>query len=476
VLARVTRSNFGICTGVSEGRRPALTDWIASGVERVAGRSGDGAPLTIRDLKTFGIDIATMTTDLSAGRAYRLPFGDAHHWFEEAAFRRIFPNEIVDHLIARSDPAARREEAPPAGFHLLPPPDDMPVVVLARLSLSFPLLFETVPLWRKDYGVGARGGPPKDGAWREKARLCLFSDGGLSSNFPMHFFDAFLPRRPTFGIVLQDWSHDHHGGVPREDAPAARVSLYDIESADHAGFGGPHHNTLPVRSIGGVAGFLYVLINTAKDWRDTLHTALPGAAERIVEIRLKRGSEGGLNLRMDPDTQRRLVSYGEEAGARLVEAFADGVRFDEHRYLRALSLMAEVEKRLDWMKNAYRTPPDGDPGAMTYEEVLKRYEAKAFTNRPDWRERGLAAFAAALIDARVDVEAKASAGTVKATPAHGLEVERVRIDGAHLPDNRGDLRVTGDARSGGGRLWASTALATASATSASREGPSGGVV
>ena len=29
------------------------------------------------------------------------------------------------------------------------------------------------------------------------------SDGGLTSNFPIHFFDALLPERPTFGVSLQ---------------------------------------------------------------------------------------------------------------------------------------------------------------------------------------------------------------------------------------------------------------------------------
>jgi len=30
----------------------------------------------------------------------------------------------------------------------------------------------------------------------------LVPDGGLTSNFPIHFFDAPLPGRPTFGINL----------------------------------------------------------------------------------------------------------------------------------------------------------------------------------------------------------------------------------------------------------------------------------
>src|SRR5205807_10418438 len=29
-----------------------------------------------------------------------------------------------------------------------------------------------------------------------------FSDGGICSNFPIQFFDAWLPKTPTFGINL----------------------------------------------------------------------------------------------------------------------------------------------------------------------------------------------------------------------------------------------------------------------------------
>ena len=29
-----------------------------------------------------------------------------------------------------------------------------------------------------------------------------FSDGGISSNFPVHFFDSPVPTRPTFAIDL----------------------------------------------------------------------------------------------------------------------------------------------------------------------------------------------------------------------------------------------------------------------------------
>ena len=63
------------------------------------------------------------------------------------------------------------------------------------VSLSLPLLISAVPLHYLDDGKieGQRGLVT---AW--------FSDGGITSNLPLHFFDTTLPRRPTFGINLLD--------------------------------------------------------------------------------------------------------------------------------------------------------------------------------------------------------------------------------------------------------------------------------
>ncbi|KAG1385865.1 hypothetical protein G6F59_017159 [Rhizopus arrhizus] len=55
-------------------------------------------------------------------------------------------------------------------------------------------------------------------------RICWFSDGGISSNFPIHLFDAALPRWPTFAINLvypqhaEDVSHCSSGRQALEHA------------------------------------------------------------------------------------------------------------------------------------------------------------------------------------------------------------------------------------------------------------------
>ncbi len=57
------------------------------------------------------------------------------------------------------------------------------------------MLLSAVPLYLLK--PGRQGGIEKD------FLKCWFSDGGICSNFPIHFFDAPLPRWPTFGINLR---------------------------------------------------------------------------------------------------------------------------------------------------------------------------------------------------------------------------------------------------------------------------------
>src|SRR4051812_48408139 len=92
---------------------------------------------------------------------------------------------------------------PPPTFFFLPPAEDLPVAFAARLSLSFPVLISAVPLYSIKVDAFSRR--------VEGTRLRLevadlkknwFSDGGICSNFPIHFFDHWLPTRPTFGISL----------------------------------------------------------------------------------------------------------------------------------------------------------------------------------------------------------------------------------------------------------------------------------
>ena len=374
VLKDLPQHDFGLCPGltVPGNTGPGLTNWIADRIDEVAGRSLDGAPLTIGDLETHGIELAAMTTDLSSQRPYQLPLRSRHHFFSKAEFQRLFPARVVDYLCGDRNPGSSGLPDGPEDLYPLPIGAAFPVVLVARMSLSFPGLISAVPLWRRDYT--ATGPDGERGAYRR----CLFSDGGISSNFPVLFFDALLPQRPTFGISLGSWDQDRDGDE--------RVHLSDkpIQSTH-----------MPVRTPKGLPGFLFSIVNTAKDWQDTLQSKLPGYAERIVEIRLDDSREGGMNLNMDPATIKMLTDYGRQAGKTLVDEFD----FDENRWRRALSVLPAIESAFQVLHNAYvNVPTGGGPDAQSYAQILTTRTPQRYKNTQDWRNDVLEPFAARLAD------------------------------------------------------------------------------
>lgn len=389
--------DFGICPGLTQQGygKPALTDWLADRIDKVAGNLGPGGvpgdPLTVGQLADHGIEVATMTTDLSSGRPYQLPLKSDHHYFSKREFEALFPKRVVDYLVRGRTPLTGVGPRLPADLYPLASGRDFPVLLVARMSLSFPGLISAVPLYRFDDLL-------PEGPGRLKVRRCLFSDGGISSNFPIHFFDSLLPGRPTFGITLTGWEEARHGDL--------RVELP----------GHPRQSThLPVRAITNVGGFLGSILNTAKDWQDTLQSLLPGFADRIVEVRLDESREGGMNLAMDEATIRQLGEYGRQAGRTLVESFD----FDEHRWLRAVSLAPKLEEVLEDMAAAYRTSPaGGGPQAQTYKKLLIEHPARAYKNTKTWRKNVLAPFVAALAGIG-DKAAEAHAGPGKLSVRKG---------------------------------------------------------
>jgi len=342
--------------------RPKSCDGNFTKIDSIAGKHG--SPLTVGDLREQGIEIAAMTTDLSSQRPYQLPLETRIHYFSESEFNRIFPEKIVNYLCETGTWREPREEDPgylPKDLYQLPVGNDFPVFLVARLSLSFPGLICAVPLWRIDYTLS-----------NEQFRRCLFSDGGISSNFPVHFFDHFLPSRPTFGIALDSFHEDRNvDRIERPDGP--------IRS-----------DRLPVLPVVTVPGFLMAILNTAKDWQDRMQAMLPGYAERIVTVRLDDSREGGLNLAMDEKTIGKLVQLGGEAGERLVGEF----NFDDQRLDRARALLPALEGALDGLSSVYDEK---------YSEILTGHRVKTGTGK--WRENPFAKFAADLGQIGEDVSA-----------------------------------------------------------------------
>jgi predicted acylesterase/phospholipase RssA len=403
--------DFGICPGATMpgAVTPALTEWIADRIDMAAGNLGPdgalGAPLTVGQLQDQGIEVASMTTDLSSQRPYQLPLQAKHHFFSRAEFAALFPARVVDAMCADTEP--RAHPGGPQDLYPLPVGADFPVVLCARMSLSFPGLISAVPLWRKDWQVAGPDGE------KGVMRRCLFSDGGISSNFPIHFFDALLPRRPTFGISLTAWDAARHGDE------RVHLSNAPMQSTD-----------LPIRPLKGFGGFVFAILNTAKDWQDTLQSKLPGYAERIVEIRLDPAKEGGMNLAMDKATIDALSEYGRQAGVKLVEEFD----FDENRWRRALSLLPNLEHSLQGFADSLAAVPAGMEGGKTYAQVLTDHDPQRYKDNSDrWRAEVLAPFAANL----------AALGTA-ATDAADDRGRRTVQEG-DVPSQDATVRVTAEA-------------------------------
>jgi hypothetical protein len=92
--------------------------------------------------------------------------------------------------------------------------------------------------------------------------------------------------------------------------------------------------------VDGLPAFVGAIFSTAQNFRDNMQTRLPSYRERIVQIWLEP-HEGGLNLAMSPETIRGMEEKGKQAGEKLRH-----LDFQEHRWVRFLVLMAELEKGL----------------------------------------------------------------------------------------------------------------------------------
>ena len=348
VNSDLAESDFGLCPGIRQpySSREGFTDWLARLINEAAGFKEGDRPLTFGDLAAPpggrpAIQLAMMTTSLMEERPYTLPLPreDRRFVFEKSEWAQIFPSSVMAFLTSKCDPFT-----PPAGetgeYYYFPDPDRLPLIVGARMSLSFPFLISGVPLWRRDFTL-------LDQVEQNKLRRCFFSDGGLSSNFPIHFFDHLLPNSPTFAITLDEF-----------DAKRNRDNVWLPASAGSG-------IQMPIRPFEGLGGFLMRLVTSAKDWQDNLQSTLPGYRERIAHVVLEN-EEGGLNLAMSEATIRKLVDYGEQAG----ETLRDDFDLDGHRWRRFLVAMARMEETLDEVAKAYEGLPGG-PEA--FGDFLARY-------------------------------------------------------------------------------------------------------
>jgi predicted acylesterase/phospholipase RssA len=398
------RGFFGLCSGFMHGNERVLSGWLHARIESVAGGKREGRPLTFADLankappsgsqaqgEDWRINLKVMTSNLSHGQPYVFPRPEHESMFvfNEEEFRKLFPAGVVDYMAGYRPPEVSpdKKSIPLArGFHFLPPGPQLPVLVATRMSLSFPVLLSAVPLYTinpQAFALYREGRITEFGP--EQLQRNWFSDGGISSNFPIHFFDSFLPSRPTFGMNLNylgvdfkpaKQSHVKAGAFSETNADVATAEERDVAEPlpevilpplRMRRYARPHWQ--PIESLG---SFLGAIFSTAQNYRDNMQMMLPSYRDRIVQIWL-RADEGGMNLSMPAETIRRIDEKGVQAG----ECLRDQMNFREHQWVRLRVLTAALETQLRKMRMNF-------PDSEHYRALLQdQLDAKSWFKSAD---------------------------------------------------------------------------------------------
>ncbi|ROP44994.1 patatin-like phospholipase family protein [Pseudokineococcus lusitanus] len=405
--------------------------------------AGPGAtPLTGLDEAPAGaaVRLQVVTTSLTHGRPVRLPLdprrpGVPPVYADPAELRRLLPERVVAWVEAHppplpADPAerlARRvRDAQLRPLVPLPAASDWPVVLAVRASLSFPLLLSAVPFRTVDVLASADAarrvaavvgevlagdvlpspGPAADGrSGPDDAALAAVlarvagaapttrrvwtSDGGVTSNFPIHFFDTAAPVRPTFGVTLRP---ARQGGAPADPLDP--------------GGPGPLDDALPpVRyPLAGTSTWHFgrAVLGALQDGSDVAQLPLPGFRDRIAQVDVDPG-DGGWDVRMPPAAIARLASRGRAAGVALRERFAEAdaegwTGWERHRWTRLRANLPLLEQAAGEVTAALR-PGTARPGERDLRDLLRlptgEQPGYAWVS-DDQRRRALAAVGALL--------------------------------------------------------------------------------
>ena len=374
-LGALERNGYGLVKGRGQGGEEGLVEWLHKGIQLSAGRGRNDPPLTFADLWAAprfgragpvplsgglqppdpGIELQMFTSNVTQGRPVRLPLNDANTrlYYDPEEWQTYFPDYLMNALnevsnpylpASSSDPDPTRHNLDDKQLRLMAtlrelPGGAMPIVVAARLSLCFPLLFSCVPVYAVDY-------ERKEG--QRRLGRCLLSDGGLHTNFPIHLFDAAHPRWPTFALMLERRLTDFKAQarwLPKThlEGRADNWQRYVPGAEDEETAKRPL-----VRRLGGLLGGLVL---TMKDWNDRVTVRLPQVRNRVIRLALKPG-EGQLNLAMPAETILRMAhEYGTLAGEDLVKAFApdqNGIKpaWREHLYVRSVVELRALGRHL----------------------------------------------------------------------------------------------------------------------------------
>ncbi len=404
-LRRLSSHHFGFCFGytkrTSDKQPISLVEWLNERLNTFAALP-PGQPLTFGDLKNAGITLKMITTCLTFGRPFTLPFESHEFYFSPEELSNYFPAEVItwmeNHSHQAKDATERHgRKIDLQGLKPLPDPDNLPVILAVRLSLSFPFLFCAVPLYAVDFSRGERapGEPvpakrvPGDALGADEPftpERVWFADGGITSNFPFHLFDSPIPQWPTFGLDLADLRPDMNDKSPRTWMPTTN------------GGGIAHLWTRlgTTASLTGIGPFAASMIDAARNWLDNLQATVPGYRDRIVHVFLNQ-LEGGLNLNMPDDVVKTLSGYGEQAADHLIQHFIDGtdggkptaMTWDNHRWIRYRSSVSLLDQFIADFADSLEHPEPGDTSVMALINRSEHDPPSGYRFTPEQRQDAL---------------------------------------------------------------------------------------
>lgn len=400
IIKRIPKNNFfGLCTGMADPREPAgtlaLTEWLHEKIQNLAQLSINDPPLTFQMLldkknpsnkltdEDIGIELKMVTTNLSQSRPYVFPTSSNMFLFKKSEMDRLFPASVVAYLVEkRHIGTILTEQLEREGYYFLPSGAQLPVVVAMRMSLSFPFLLSAVPLYtiKETFFAQSRAATANNSSLLPTPtdlQPHWFSDGGICSNFPIHFFDNWFPTRPTFGINLSSLPKEAFmpvGDRTQQPVAAATSQPYqadakqvdinyqstsfvdpapDLANQPDDKLQGPipdvylpKANVYPPinwTNVSSVFQFAGAILDSARNYRDTMQAILPGYRERIVQIRFAPG-EGGLNLAMDETTIANIQGKGKQAGTLL--SSPHDFNFEHHQWVRLRVLLPLIQRQL----------------------------------------------------------------------------------------------------------------------------------